>query len=257
MSTGYGMRFECDPATGRVSLSQHGSTAANEVISQATTTLYIEPNGNFSIGTLGSNAKMTILSNQKTTLDNTLTLYNPALGTNQSHVHFGLKGDWYIRSAANDGKVVIQDNAGGVCIGTSYMPNGYKLAVQGRVICEELKVQLRNAWPDYVFASDYKLKPLDAFQCFRDACFDGMRGYGYGSDYALLGVALRQYRVTICRIRGRRKRYSGNFFWNDRRGAIRLEEYAQHLARQPVKCQFSLDNVPCRSERRNGLWNTN
>jgi len=52
-------------------------------------------------------------------------------------------------------------DAGQIAIG-AVIPaaSGYKLTVTGKVICEELKVQLRAAWPDYVFATGYKLKPL-------------------------------------------------------------------------------------------------
>lgn len=49
---------------------------------------------------------------------------------------------------------------GGVGIGTRSVPSGYLLAVNGRVICEELRVDLSQNWPDYVFADNYKLMPL-------------------------------------------------------------------------------------------------
>lgn len=48
---------------------------------------------------------------------------------------------------------------GTVGIGTSATA-GYKLAVDGKVVCEELKVKLSQNWPDYVFASEYKLPSL-------------------------------------------------------------------------------------------------
>jgi hypothetical protein len=38
---------------------------------------------------------------------------------------------------------------------------GYLLSVDGKVICEELKVQSSAAWPDYVFEQDYPLPALD------------------------------------------------------------------------------------------------
>jgi hypothetical protein len=38
-------------------------------------------------------------------------------GPNFSHVHYGPKGDWYIRSAANDGVVHLQDSGGRVAVG--------------------------------------------------------------------------------------------------------------------------------------------
>ena len=44
--------------------------------------------------------------------------------------------------------------------------DGYKLAVNGRVVCEELKVKLSQDWPDYVFANDYKLLPLTDLKNF-------------------------------------------------------------------------------------------
>ncbi|MDX1410483.1 MAG: hypothetical protein R3330_20175, partial [Saprospiraceae bacterium] len=57
--------------------------------------------------------------------------------------------------------VVIAQGGGDVGIGTSYVPAGYRLSVAGKVIAEELRVQLQGAWPDYVFADTYQLRPLD------------------------------------------------------------------------------------------------
>lgn len=55
-------------------------------------------------------------------------------------------------------KLRIKSN-GDVGIGTSD-PKGYKLAVAGSVIAESVKVSLKSAWPDYVFASEYPLPAL-------------------------------------------------------------------------------------------------
>ncbi|MFN3939600.1 MAG: hypothetical protein ACK4IY_03370, partial [Chitinophagales bacterium] len=61
----------------------------------------------------------------------------------------------------NDGGDVSMCYAGGsVMIGSSYSPTGYLLTVDGKIICEELKVQMSESWPDYVFANDYKLMSL-------------------------------------------------------------------------------------------------
>lgn len=38
---------------------------------------------------------------------------------------------------------------------------GYKLAVDGKIIAEEVRIQLSEDWPDYVFQPDYPLLPLD------------------------------------------------------------------------------------------------
>ncbi len=41
---------------------------------------------------------------------------------------------------------------------------GYMLNVDGKIICEELKVQLSTAWPDYVFDAKYNLTNLDELE---------------------------------------------------------------------------------------------
>ncbi len=50
--------------------------------------------------------------------------------------------------------------SGSVMIGASTPAAGYLLSVDGKVMCEELKVQMSESWPDYVFADDYKLMSL-------------------------------------------------------------------------------------------------
>lgn len=50
---------------------------------------------------------------------------------------------------------------GNVSIGRTGGPAAYKLAVAGKIIAEELKVQLQAQWPDYVFTEYYKLPTLE------------------------------------------------------------------------------------------------
>jgi hypothetical protein len=52
---------------------------------------------------------------------------------------------------------------GNMVIGSSLISpaTGYQLSVDGKIISEELKVQLSGSWPDYVFGENYKLMPLD------------------------------------------------------------------------------------------------
>ncbi|MDF1696050.1 MAG: hypothetical protein P1U56_09475 [Saprospiraceae bacterium] len=47
-----------------------------------------------------------------------------------------------------------------VTIGTYYIPSDYLLAVDGKIIAEEVRVQMSGDWPDYVFKEDYHLKSL-------------------------------------------------------------------------------------------------
>ncbi len=42
----------------------------------------------------------------------------------------------------------------------------YKLTVSGKILCEELRVELLADWPDYVFKEDYELKSLHELKSF-------------------------------------------------------------------------------------------
>lgn len=56
------------------------------------------------------------------------------------------------------------NQVGGVGIGTSTIPAGYKMVVEGKVGFREAYVKLSGAWPDYVFDENYELKPLGDLQ---------------------------------------------------------------------------------------------
>lgn len=51
------------------------------------------------------------------------------------------------------------DQFGNIGVGTTD-PRGYKLAVAGNMIAEQVTVKLQASWPDYVFKKDYSLMPL-------------------------------------------------------------------------------------------------
>jgi|GEM_PF-1288968 len=70
------------------------------------------------------------------------------------------------RTNGNVGNLVLQNDGGTVRIGSVVVPSGYKFAVNGKMIGEELRVKLSNAWPDYVFKENYKLMPLPVLQKF-------------------------------------------------------------------------------------------
>lgn len=53
---------------------------------------------------------------------------------------------------------------GSVGIGTAPRST-YQLAVKGKIISQEIKVEHAN-WPDYVFFEDYKLTPLDELEIY-------------------------------------------------------------------------------------------
>ncbi|MBL0053579.1 MAG: hypothetical protein IPP29_19845 [Bacteroidetes bacterium] len=51
--------------------------------------------------------------------------------------------------------------AGSLRVGTTGSASGYIASIGGKLICEEVKVALEGNWPDYVFAKDYTLMPLE------------------------------------------------------------------------------------------------
>jgi len=68
----------------------------------------------------------------------------------------------YIENSADTAEPLIYGDfaRGVVAIDVNYVPNGYKFAVNGKAIAEEVQVMTRGTWPDYVFADDYNLMPL-------------------------------------------------------------------------------------------------
>jgi hypothetical protein len=62
------------------------------------------------------------------------------------------------------------NSSANVGIGTLDVAAGYKLSVRGKIIAEEVRVQLYANWPDYVFEEDYALTPLEQLgQQIKDA----------------------------------------------------------------------------------------
>jgi hypothetical protein len=54
----------------------------------------------------------------------------------------------------------------GILVGgnSARIATGYSLSVDGKIMAEEVTVQNSTAWPDYVFANDYKLMPLNELE---------------------------------------------------------------------------------------------
>jgi hypothetical protein len=66
----------------------------------------------------------------------------------------------------NDGGNVLiaATGPGAMAIGTTNIPTGVKLAVDGKGLFEEVEVQLSQDWPDYVFEDDYELMSLSELE---------------------------------------------------------------------------------------------
>lgn len=63
-------------------------------------------------------------------------------------------------NASSLGIFVSGDNQS-VGIKTTVIPTDFDFAVNGKMICEEVRVQLQANWPDYVFQPDYELMSLE------------------------------------------------------------------------------------------------
>ena len=57
-------------------------------------------------------------------------------------------------------------NNGTVTVGEAYTHPDYRLAVQGKIITDGIKVRTYENWPDYVFVNDYPLMPLSQLETY-------------------------------------------------------------------------------------------
>lgn len=91
-----------------------------------------------------------------------------AFGTNNQGTRVGLWGNAYGGETNwagyfDSGNVYVRNElriGSGAVAGAA----GYKVAIDGKVIAEEVRVQLSGDWPDYVFEEDYELISLDQLE---------------------------------------------------------------------------------------------
>lgn len=86
------------------------------------------------------------------------TYYNTQLFVNRPTTHALSVFNTATNTNGDENFVVYGD--GSTAIGGTYVPSGYKLAVNGLAIAQEVVVELPANWPDYVFKKDYTLLPL-------------------------------------------------------------------------------------------------
>ena len=82
--------------------------------------------------------------------------------TNDGNLNLWAHGDddmIFTRGTGNGTESMRILSNGNVAIGTND-PKGYRLAVNGKTITEEVVVKLNGSWPDYVFEPDYNLPTL-------------------------------------------------------------------------------------------------
>jgi len=124
-------------------------------------------NGNVAIGTtnnqshllnVGGSARFTMAGNRNLELLG----WNLA-GTNGVTIGASIDGAGHIPLAFAASNFYF--HSGNVGIGTNNT-QGYRLAVNGSMIAEEIVVKLYSAWPDYVFGEKYDMKTLPEVEEF-------------------------------------------------------------------------------------------
>lgn len=143
--------------------------------------LYIKnSNGNVGIGTVDPSFSLEVeKSNATNNTEYLLGAFNHS--GNGGGVYMGYVGngteagkarlrsggniDLTLGTTAYHNAIVIKNTNGNVGIGTTDT-HGFKLAVAGNIITEEVQVQLEAEWPDYVFSKDYRLASLEETESF-------------------------------------------------------------------------------------------
>jgi hypothetical protein len=117
---------------------------------------YISNGGSdFILGKLDTRNQGTNTSNRALVHEDFYDVYPNVIYPDMLKINYG--GDFEGGVHLQGPRFIIDGQVG---IGSYYVPAGYKLAVEGKIIAEELNIKLRANWPDYVFAFSYKLSPL-------------------------------------------------------------------------------------------------
>lgn len=130
--------------------------------------LSISDDGNVGVGTTAPNFKLDVagrmrLRNNANTagfwLDGITDTLRSFIGTNTNNSmgFYGAGSGWSFLMDVTDGALMI---------GTTQKATGYKVNVGGKIIAEEVRVQLRAAWPDYVFEKNYNKLSIDELEEF-------------------------------------------------------------------------------------------
>ena len=136
----------------------------------------VRADGKVGVGTTTLNARMQI-SNPNETGSGEIALSVSQNEPSRSAVNITSKGyGLYVKTTHTGSQYLARFRNGGnqdvltvkssnqVGIGTYNVPTGYKLAVDGKVIAEEIKVKLSQNWPDYVFTPEYQKPTLEELE---------------------------------------------------------------------------------------------
>lgn len=92
-----------------------------------------------------------------------------ATGNSRLLINYNCGKDLFACTGPLGGNIVLTSaNTGTVAIGDVPVPVGYKLAVKGKVIAEEVNVRLFGDWPDYVFDEKYEFLTIPELKDFTE-----------------------------------------------------------------------------------------
>ena len=98
-----------------------------------------------------------------TMIENAVAIGNDVVIPNSNIFVIGNELNSANRSIDMNGETSIKHNAfvgEKLGVNTASIPTDYHLAVNGAIIAEEIRVELNNNWPDYVFDTTYQLKSI-------------------------------------------------------------------------------------------------
>jgi hypothetical protein len=154
-------------------------------------------------------------------------VWNGSIWANAATLRFFAEGD--VTGSSSSAKIVFQTTPSGtttlvdrmviradgaVGIGTEDVPTGFLFAVNGKAIAEELQIQLKASWPDFVFQSDYNLMPLNELESFvttnkhlpgipSEADINAQGGVNVGETSALLLQKIEELTLYIIELNKR------------------------------------------------------
>lgn len=188
MAAGYGAILEMDPITGNLFYNTTNNTTVAGQTMTPVNRMTLTNAGKLGIGTGSFNNMLHVREGssgltgygQATAVfeanhHNYINILSPSgmhsgilFGTNSNNIHGGIiyndsstPSGFQFRTNGNITKMVVT-GAGNVGIGTT--SPGFKLDVCGTIRAKEIRVE--TGWCDYVFADDYKLRPLSEVESF-------------------------------------------------------------------------------------------
>ena len=136
----------------------------------------LKPDGSFGLGTIAPINKLDVNGRMRLRHNGSSSgiYFNNSSNTDASFI--GQYTDNYVGIFTGGAwKFAVNGTDGSVVMGSTNLDNenlalasGYRLKVFGKIISEEVRIQLKSAWPDYVFEKNYKKLSLGELEKYVD-----------------------------------------------------------------------------------------